>query len=544
MTGSLSKYNFQKKDFTKRESFFCYVINLIPNKLYPIKLSFTSVFHQIIKSSNYQVLFFLLLLIPGWLNAKIDFNQHIKTIQNEIFNLHFKNAQTLIEQEKKANPKNTAIVACENNLDFMIAFLSEQLTDFEKMKSKSSARLDAIEGDTEEKNSPYYLNMQAELIFQRAILKALHNEMFSAALDTRKAFKMFEENHEKFPQFKPTLKGLGLMHAMIGCIPENYKWIASLAGLNGTIAQGTSELNECVLASVKNKELAYLKNETLLLLIYLETHFNKNIPAAYDLLKYYDTHTSQMITFSIANVFAADGKNDVALDTLLNMKCDANAYPLNYLNYMIGIGKLNRLDTGASSYFLNFVTDFKGKSFVKSAYQKLAWTGLLNNDTLTYNKYMDRLKTAGGTFSDEDKQALTEANSGIKPNLILLKARLLFDGGYYLKSLQQLVEKGQSEMLSQKDKIEFIYRIARNFDMLKQKEKAIVYYKNTITIGEQTTYYFAANAALNIAMIYEEKKDKTNAIAYYKKCLSMRNHEYQNSIDQRAKAGMNRLGAD
>ena len=33
------------------------------------------------------------------------------------------------------------------------------------------------------------------------------------------------------------------------------------------------------------------------------------------------------------------------------------------------------------------------------------------------------------------------------------------------------------------------------------------------------------------------------AIAWYRRCLGMRNHEYQNSIDQRAEAGLNRLGA-
>ncbi|MEO8148437.1 MAG: hypothetical protein ABI723_12400 [Bacteroidia bacterium] len=483
------------------------------------------------------------MLIPFRSLCDFDLNQNISTIQSEIFNLHFDIAKQLIQQEKKVHPKNAAVIACENNLDFMTAFLYEQDNDVNNLKERSSQRLDLLE--QEDESSPYYLHMQGEIIFQRAVIKALKSEMFSAALDARKAYKLFEENHEKFPQFKPSLKGLGLLHIMIGSIPENYKWIVSLAGLSGTIKQGMSELADLVNESVKNKEQTYLKNETLLILIYIEVHYGKDIPYALELSKLYDAnYTSPLITFSIANIYAMAGKNDSVLETIISRKPDKDAYPLNYLDYMIGTAKLNKLDKDASIHFLKFINDYKGKRFVKSAYQKVAWMGLIYDDTVTYNNYISKLKNVSNVFTDEDKQAQTEAESGIKPNVHLLKARLLFDGGYYLKSLQLLAGTPQSEFISQKEKIEYIYRTARNFDLLNQKDKAITFYNSTISLGEKTTYYFAANSALNIAQIYEMQKDKNNAIAYYKKCLSMRNHEYQNSIDQKAKAGLNRLGAD
>ncbi|MBK7970390.1 MAG: hypothetical protein IPK08_16405 [Bacteroidetes bacterium] len=69
------------------------------------------------------------------------------------------------------------------------------------------------------------------------------------------------------------------------------------------------------------------------------------------------------------------------------------------------------------------------------------------------------------------------------------------------------------------------------------------YYGQTYENGSSTTYYFAANAALLSAIIYEEQKQNKEAIEWYKKCLALRNHEYQNSIDQKAEAGLNRLNA-
>ncbi len=485
----------------------------------------------------------ILLLLTGTVRAAIDFNQNISSIQNEIFNLRFDKARKMIEAEKKLRPQNTAVIACESTLDFFRAFLSEQQSDFDRIKELSSSRLSIIE--KENPSSPFYLHMQAEIIFQRAIMKALNGETLSAGLDTRKAFKMFEENHEKYPGFKPTLKGLGLLHVMIGSIPQNYRWIANLAGLSGTINQGIAELKDLVNETVSNKEQAYLKNETLLILIYIECHYGKNMSHAYELMKLYDNdNNSQLVTFSIANLYAMDGKNELLLETLSKLKYDPEAYPLHYLKFMMGMGRINKLDLSAADHFSRFVDGCRCNRFVKSAYQKIAWSALINNDTAAYNKYMKVLLTAGSDFTDEDKHAQAEAKAGIRPNIHLLKARLLFDGGYYLQSLELLSGIPPEDLNSQKDKIEYVYRTARNFDLLNQKQRAITFYNNTITIGGTSTYYFAANAALNIAQIYETQKDTSNAIAFYKKCLEMRNHEYQNSIDQKAKAGLNRLGAD
>ncbi len=83
--------------------------------------------------------------------------------------------------------------------------------------------------------------------------------------------------------------------------------------------------------------------------------------------------------------------------------------------------------------------------------------------------------------------------------------------------------------------------MARIFDKKNQKDKAIHYYTATYENGSGHPYYFAANAALLIAVIYEDKKDNNKATEWYRKCLAMRNHEYQNSIDQKAEAGLNRL---
>ena len=45
-----------------------------------------------------------------------------------------------------------------------------------------------------------------------------------------------------------------------------------------------------------------------------------------------------------------------------------------------------------------------------------------------------------------------------------------------------------------------------------------------------------------LGILYEGKGDAAKAEDYFRVCLNFRDHEYQNSIDQKAKAGLNRLG--
>jgi tetratricopeptide (TPR) repeat protein len=77
--------------------------------------------------------------------------------------------------------------------------------------------------------------------------------------------------------------------------------------------------------------------------------------------------------------------------------------------------------------------------------------------------------------------------------------------------------------------------------MLNKYNEAIASYSKAINIGRSSNYYFAANAALCIGNIYEYIKDYNLAANYYNQALSMKHHEYQNSIDTQAKEGLDRV---
>ena len=121
-----------------------------------------------------------------------------------------------------------------------------------------------------------------------------------------------------------------------------------------------------------------------------------------------------------------------------------------------------------------------------------------------------------------------------------MQARLLNDGGYFRDALKLLHGKSVSDFHAVEDQLELAYRVGRLYDDMGADTAAIPFYKEAIRLGEQRKEYFAARAALQLGMLYEGKGDKASAISWFERCMNMPDHDYKNSLDQRAKAGVAR----
>jgi tetratricopeptide (TPR) repeat protein len=488
-----------------------------------------------------RVIFFFLCLSFFPAKADFNFNNSCRKAYDHIFNLEFEAAKNIIEAEKRSNNKNSIPYFLDNYIDFLSSFISEEKEIFNKFKEEQGQRMERIKSDNP--SSPFYLYLQAEMYLQSGFTRFKFKEYFTAAYEINKAYRLLTENSKLFPDFKANQKSLGFLHTIIGSIPAEYKWMGKIVGMTGTIQQGFEEIN-LAHNSLKGTSYEYIYPETSFLLTFMNLSILKKEEVAEKIMDDFVSNSnsvSPLIKFVQANIAIHQGKNDKAIAILSDYKLDKNQFPLAYIYYQLGMCKLNKLDKSAEIFFLAYINAFKGTSFVKAAYQKLAWHGLIFYGPDKYKFYMSHSKSEGADLIDEDKQAFAEAKNKGFPNITLLKSRLLFDGGYYMEALSQLGVKSENYP-SIKDKLELIYRMARIYHKSGNNEKAIQYYDQTINNGANQSFYFAANAALELGNLYESQKNKAKAEFYFKKCLSIRNHEYQNSIDQKAKAGLNRLG--
>lgn len=463
-----------------------------------------------------------------------------KQAYQNVINLRFKEAKSQIAQFKIEEPNNYIIYYVENYIDFFTIYITEDEEEFKRLEKNKDIRLAKVEaGDP---NSPYFLYLQAAIRVHWGAARLKFSEYTTAFFEAHKAFKLLTKNAEKFPNFMPNKKDLGMMHALVGTIPDNYKWaVETVTSLEGTIEQGCAELEE-VLYYAQHNDFIF-EAETYIVYAYLSLFWVKDSKKAWALLQKCKMKPalSPMATFIFANVSMRTGKTDRAIELLKNRPQGAAFFPFHYLDYMLGTAKLNRLDTDADVYLKKYISRYSGKNFIKDSYRRLAWQSLLQGHEQGYHNYMELVKTEGQKVVGSDGSALKEANAKEVPHIDLLKARLLFDGGYYKKAYQLLSQKSSSDFQSKKTKLEYTYRLGRIAHEMKNYEKAILHYQQTIEQGRTATWYYACRAALEMGHVYEIQKNKEQARKAFERCLDISPSEYKFGLHQQAKVGLSRL---
>lgn len=483
-------------------------------------------------------LLFLGVILPS--QANFDFNNNCIKAYQAIFDLRLSDAKVLIQQEKKQNPNNGITILLDNYIDYFTLLASENKADYERLKNNKSSRLEALE--RQNKNSPYYLFAQAEINLQWGMLKSRFQDYMSSGLDIKRADNLLSENAVKYPSFLPNKKSSGLIDVIFGSIPSNLKGIFSTLGIKGNANTGIRTL-ESLASTLSRSPYSFYKDEVVFFLCYIETdlvHNKANYSKIMGLTSTMDD-SSLLKIYLQGYVSARSAQNDRAIDYLLKRPKGNDYINFPVLNYHLGNAKLNRMDNDANVYLINYLKEYKGINYIKDAYLKLAYYFYLRGDNGKYNTFLKMVKTQGSLYDEKDKQALKEAND-IAPNMDLLKARLYFDGGYYSKALAQLADKDAGDLKLKRDQIEFYYRLGRIYDESGRDTDAIVNYQKAINSGKLTSYYYAANGALSIGSIYEKRNDKAKASSYYKQAIAMKNHEYENSIETKAKDGLRRMG--
>ena len=212
------------------------------------------------------------------------------------------------------------------------------------------------------------------------------------------------------------------------------------------------------------------------------------------------------------------------------------------MDFMLGRCKLAKGDDDADIYFKNFIIYNKGNHFIKEAHQKLAWYALLKGDEAGYDLNMQQVLIKGSGTTDQDEQALKEAESHERPHPVLLRARLFFDGGYYDQALALLTDQFFETLTLQSQRLEFLYRKGRVLQAKKSNLEALHYFSLTIKFGEEEKYYYACSAALESGLIHESLGSDWAAEKFYNMCLEMSPETYSSSLHQKARTGLSRIG--
>ncbi len=457
-----------------------------------------------------------------------------------IIALRFDDAQNLIALEKKENPENLYTNYLENYIDFLTLFIDENESYFNQIEEREENRLNRL--DELPNSNPYKNYLKANIRLQWAIAGLKFQNYFSSALDIRRSYLLIKENKTLFPDFEPQLITLGVLHIIIGMVPDQYHWLLSLISIEGTVPQGEKELYRALSVVQNSNELSYLQPEVLFYLGFMEMNLGldeeKKQLLIEELSPFVDDNL--MLAFLKINMLERSARNNKALKLLETVTRWKGYHPFYYLFYLKGEYRLRKLDTKAIEDYRYFIAQFKGINFVKDSWRKIGWSYLLNGDVNSYLETMKIVLKSGALNVDADKEAEKEAASGKIPNVPLLKTRLLFDGGYYAKARKILLSTNTAS-LTPDEKVERLYRLGRIAQKSGNFQIAKTVFTETINKGKNSKRYFAGNAALQMGTIFEEENNLNKALHYYNLCRNLSFDEYETSIKEKAKQGIKRI---
>ncbi len=484
----------------------------------------------------------LILLIHSVFSQTVNINNNCKLAYEDILSLKFKDATQRIEIEKVSNPDNIFIPYLENYIDFLKVTVGEDEELFKLVEDSIQYRINRINSLPD--NSKYKKYFIGNINLQWATAQLKFGNYATGAIGINRSYRLIKKNNNEYPNFIPNSITLGILHIIIGLVPDSFDWFLNIISMEGDVQQGYLELIQAYEDCSKNSRFDFLKNEILFYTGMVDLNLKPNPEIAKLLLsdKIIMNKDNLLLTYLSINILMKNGKNNDALELFNSFDFTNDYYPFYYLNYLHGDCYLRKLNTKkAIEEYQIFKNNFKGQNYIKDAWQKIAWCELINSDTIAYLKAMDNVLLNGETNIDADKSAEQSAkNKELIPNVELLKSRLLFDGGYYESSKELLLEIPEHKLTS-KQLVEKNYRLARISHEVADYKNAKKYYSTTIETGRLFPEYLAANSALKLGNIYEIEKNTKMAVYYYQLCLEIDFDEYRNSIRGKAKQGLLRV---
>lgn len=468
-----------------------------------------------------------------------DFNSNCIKAYQHIMALQREEAAAVLKAEQVKNPNNLIPTYLNDYADCLELLFNGNESDYPKLKSRLEDRWERLEKGND--SSPWYLFCKANIQLHWALVHLRFGEEFKAASKFRKSFLLLKANKSKFPDFQENKVLLGLEQSIAGAMPENYKWLGALFGVKGNVNKGVSEIASYLNAHKDGN--AAMHEEAVIYYAYLKFYLQSQQETAWRYINgaQFLEEGNLMRCFIKANLALNYRKAEAAFSILKKVEQlkGFNQFPI--FHYEKAEAMLAKLDPKCSQVYQQFLDHYKGAHFVKDALLKMSWMAYLQGNSKEATRLLQLIQSKGKAATDADKQALRFAENPAWPLRSLLEVRLLIDGGFYNKALglMQRIDKGK--LGTKANVLEFNFRYGRIFEEINNDEKALQFYTATIQSGRNRKEHFAARAALHKGFIYERQGKVKEAIIHFRDCLSMRDHDFQSSIDQLAKAALNRL---
>lgn len=423
---------------------------------------------------------------------------------------------------------------------FLKSFLNGHPSELSSWKKRKDDLLKSISNLPEADLRKLYFKSEAYM--HQGWLELRSGNETKAAYYFREAYVVLKWLRKLHPNFIPALKNMSIIEAAASHLPSAYKKLLSVAGIEQSYEDKLLKLEKWTSGALTGENY-WLGKECTYIMAFTYHHLRENNKAwkiaSNSTLDYAQNPLALYVRSLIAY---RQGKSQLTKSLLSNYSAKGDKQIIPFLFYMRGLTKLQTLDLNSESDFRLFLQHNPGIIYKKASFLKLAWLSLLQNDRKNYESWMEKIKSNDESLTEEDRQAEREALRNEIPDTTLLKARLLFDGGYFKEALNIIRPCKASDFHTPLKQTEYCYRKARIYDEIGETEIAVAFYTAAISTGKNLNAYYAAYSCLYLGEVYYKQGKYAEAEKYYKKSVSFKaNREYIRSIEFRSSEGLRKL---
>jgi len=482
----------------------------------------------------FLIIISVLLLSGNQIYGKTDsFDPDIRKLY-----LHFDTEaanRLLIQRYPASDPRHIRLLGYR---EFLNNILHQSKFNTDQYIRQSDGWLKALE---KSKGDPVVsLPARAEIHLYRAVLASQISDYKVSATELIASYRIVAKSGLDFTVADRN-KLSGILGVLFQQIPEQQSKYLKLLGIRPSGLSGFSGLERyygaAPLGSVE-------RMEGYLLLLTALKELNQDPEAAWKFAQAESTPMLEnpLIRYQTSLSALKAGDCEVAAGFLEAGQALGQDRSIPYWNYQLGRMRLYRSEPAASDLLGAFITNPGGDSYRHNAVLLQGWSMLLSGQKENWSKVPARMKALPTPLTTYDKQALREISADSMPDPDLLRARLLFDGGYYSKCLEMSGKLLKNGDYSRREVGELYYRMARCEQRLGKKSSAIGYFLKVVEDAENIQSYLVPNSALQLGHLYKSSGQNELARKYYQLCLDQNKYGYREGLNRQAEKGLRDLG--
>ncbi len=434
-------------------------------------------------------------------------------------------------------PHDAEYVRIAGYREFLGSLLHQSKANIEQFSRSSGAWLDLLEKADGDRLSNQAA--MAEIHLYRSVLASQISDYKTSATEMIACYKIVARYGVDFSA-NDRNKLSGILGVLFHQIPDQYGKYLKLLGVRPSSLSGYNGL-ERYYGSARPGSAQRI--EGYLLLISSMKELSPDPAAAWNFIRAEGQPMldNPLVRYQSALAALKAGDCDMAVKLLENLPAGDVQAIFPYWFYQLGRTKLYQDNPGCPEYLARFLKNPGGDNYRHAAMAYSAWYFLIHGQRDKAYQILSGIKSLPEPLCVYDRQALNEATAEKLPTPELLKARFIFDGGYYDRCLDFCGKMIASGTYSGRDLGELYYRKARSEQRLGRSSDAIQTFMKVIDRENEIKTYVVPNSALQVGYLYKKAGQTDLARKYYHICLDLNKYGFRDGINRQAQAALREL---